>query len=99
MGERLLYASMRFVKYWLPVIVWAGMILAASGGLFSDERSGAALGALFGDYPYWLNYTIRKLSHVLAYAILGALALRAAQVDVRHPIITALVISLVVAIA
>lgn len=69
---------MRLVKLWLPVLVWAGVILSASDDSFSSGQSQGWLARLFGgEVPYGLNFTIRKLGHIVAYGILGALAWRA----------------------
>jgi hypothetical protein len=74
----LLYAAMRVVKLWLPVIVWAAIILSASTDSFSAGHSRGWFSWLFGrEIPYDLNIAIRKLGHILAYAILGGLAWRA----------------------
>ncbi len=74
----LLYAAMRFVKLWLPVIVWAAIILSASSDHFSSTQSQGWLFWLFGrEVPYELHVAIRKLGHIVAYGILGALAWRA----------------------
>ena len=69
---------MRLVKLWLPVIVWAFVILWASDDNFSSGQSSGWLARLFGgEVPYGLNFTLRKLGHIVAYGILGALAWRA----------------------
>lgn len=74
----LLYAAMRLVKLWLPVILWAAIILSASSDSFSSTQSQGWLSRLLGrEVPYELNIAFRKLGHILAYAILGALAWRA----------------------
>ena len=62
---------MRVVKTWLPVVLWAAVILFASGDSFSAEKTGAILG------PELANVAVRKLAHVVAYAILGILTWRA----------------------
>jgi hypothetical protein len=97
-GERLLYAPMRRAKVWAPVVIWAAVILLASGDLFSAAHSGDILHALLGrDIPGLIHIGLRKLAHLSAYGILGALAFRAARVDLPRPFLAAVLISLVVA--
>ena len=85
---------MRFVRTWLPVIVWAAVILSASTDSFSSGESRGWLAALIGpEMADALNIAIRKLGHIIAYGILGVLGWRA---DRR--MLIALGISLIVAI-
>jgi VanZ family protein len=78
MAEAVLYARMRVVKAWLPVLVWAGVILSAANDSFSDEQSLEWLELLFGPgVPDFLNYLVRKGAHLAEYALLAALAWRA----------------------
>lgn len=53
------------LRLWLPVLVWAGLIFALS----SIPSLGTGLGT-------W-DLVLRKLAHVVEYAILGALLQRA----------------------
>jgi VanZ family protein len=74
----LLYAAMRFVRTWLPVILWAVLIVSASTDSFSPSHSSTWLSWLLGEpVSHVLNVAFRKTGHVVAYAILGALAWRA----------------------
>lgn len=68
---------MRFIKQWLPVILWAGLILSSANDNFSADQSGSWLTRLFGEVPYVLHVAARKLTHVVVYAILAALTWRA----------------------
>ena len=69
---------MSLLRRWLPVIVWAAVILSASNDSFSSGESERFLSRLLGGpIPYALNVAIRKLGHVVAYAILGLFAWRA----------------------
>jgi VanZ family protein len=78
MSGAVLYAAMRFVKSCLPVIVWAAVILSASTDTFSSSHSYGWLATIIGpEMAIALNITIRKLGHVVAYAILGLLGWRA----------------------
>jgi VanZ family protein len=67
-----------FLRYWLPLILWAVVILSASSGGFSSENSGRWLRLFFaGDVPDLVHFAIRKAAHVVEYAILAALGWRA----------------------
>jgi VanZ family protein len=69
---------MQFVRRWLPVLLWAAVILSASNDSFSAERSGGWFRAVFGfELPYAIHMFVRKASHIIEYSILGALAWRA----------------------
>jgi VanZ family protein len=69
---------MRFVRTWLPVIVWAAVILSASTDSFSSDESRGWLAPVLGsDLASALNIVFRKAGHVVSYAILGILARRA----------------------
>jgi VanZ family protein len=67
----------RALKLWLPVVLWAGLILSSANDHFSAAESGGLLTSLFGEVPYVLHVILRKLSHVVAYGVLGALVWRA----------------------
>jgi VanZ family protein len=74
-----------FLKYWLPVFIWLGVIFAGSTEIFSAEQTSRYL------VPFlrWLNPQIspdrinaihsalRKLGHLIEYAIMAALFWRA----------------------
>lgn len=69
---------MRLLKLWLPVIVWTIVILWASNDTFSSGQSRGWLSMLVGqEVAEGVNIAIRKLGHVVAYGILGALTWRA----------------------
>ena len=68
---------MRALKLWLPVVLWAGLILSSANDHFSAAESGGWLRSLFGEVPYVLHVILRKLSHAVAYGVLGGLAWRA----------------------
>lgn len=84
---------MRFVRTWVPVIVWSALILSASTDSFASGESRGWLASVVGpEMADALNIVIRKFGHVVAYAILGILAWRA---DRR--LIVAIGIALIVA--
>lgn len=69
---------MRFVRTWLPVIVWSAVILSASTDSFSSDESRAWLAPVLGTgLASALNIVFRKFGHIAVYAILGILARRA----------------------
>jgi VanZ family protein len=74
-----------FLKYWLPVFIWLGLIFAGSTEIFSAEQTSRYL------VPFlrWLDpqisistiaaihFALRKLGHLTEYAILAAFLWRA----------------------
>lgn len=75
----------RLLTYWLPPIIWAGVILSASTDAFSSSNSsgwleritallGHPLTPSMGDL---VNHVIRKIAHLAEYGILSALSFRA----------------------
>jgi VanZ family protein len=70
-----------YLKYWLPVMVWAAVIFSASTDALSSPRTSRIIGPIL----LWLNpdispetiervqWVARKTAHVLEYAILGVL--------------------------
>ena len=68
---------MRLLKQWLPAVLWAAVILLSANDDFSADNTGGWLSRLFGEVPYVLHVAVRKLAHVVVYAILAALAWRA----------------------
>ncbi len=76
----------RAVRYWLPPILWAGVILWASGDAFSAEHTGSILQAivtairgrpLSPEQFATVHFLIRKAAHLTEYGILGGLLFRA----------------------
>lgn len=67
----------RLLQRWLPVVVWAAIILSAANDEFSDEQTQGWLTRLFGAVPPLLNMVLRKGGHIVAYGILALLAWRA----------------------
>jgi VanZ family protein len=74
-----------FVRYWLPVVLWAALIFSASSDAGSSGRTSRFIRPLL----LWLKpdlsdtavdgavYVIRKAAHVAEYAVLAALLWRA----------------------
>ncbi len=86
---------MRRTLLWLPVIVWAAVILSSSNDSFSASESRGWLTTIFGrEVPYAVNFMIRKTAHVVVYGILAALAWRA-----EKRVSVAMIVALFVAVA
>ena len=84
---------LRFLKAWLPVAIWAAILLSAANDTFSDDHTRHWLERMLQrDIPEVINAAFRKGGHVVAYSILGLLAWRA-----RRSIPVALAIPLIVA--
>ena len=80
-----------FLKYWLPFLIWLGVIFAGSTDVFSTEQTSRYL------VPFlrWLepqislstiaaiHFGLRKLGHLTEYAILAAFLWRALR-NVRN---------------
>ena len=74
-----------FLKYWLPVFIWIGIIFAGSTDIFSTQQTSRYL------VPFlrWLDpqisistiaaihFALRKLGHLIEYAVLAAFLWRA----------------------
>jgi VanZ family protein len=77
----------RIVIDWLPVAIWAVVILHAAGPAFDGNHTGSVIERIFAAIGLPLSITagevvntiIRKLAHLTEYAILGTLAFRAVR--------------------
>ena len=85
---------MRTLSAWLPVVLWAAIILSAANDQFSDKKTESWLDRLFGRVRPEVNTIMRKSAHVAEYAILSLLAWRA-----RRTVAVPLLICLAVACA
>lgn len=73
-----------FGKYWVPVLVWMGLIFVLSTDLGSARRTSRFIGPLLRwvwpavteEQIGWTKMAVRKTGHVTGYAILGILCLR-----------------------
>ena len=80
------------VKYWLPILLWFGLIFVASGDTNSAQRSSRLIGPLL----HWLfpdlsEETIghvilfaRKCAHLTVYGVLALLYWRAFRQPVKN---------------
>lgn len=85
---------MRLLFLWLPVVLWAAIILSAANDQFSDKKTEGWLDRLFGRVRPEINALMRKSAHVVEYAVLSLLAWRA-----RRTWLVPLAICLAVAVA
>ncbi|MFZ5559690.1 MAG: VanZ family protein [Patescibacteria group bacterium] len=79
----------KFSKYWLPVIIWGGVIFTLSS--IPDLKSGLKE-----------DFILRKIAHILEFAILTLLLYRAIVVDeprINKAIIFSLIIALFYALS
>ncbi len=79
------------LRYWLPVVIWMGVIFFASTDLLSSNRTSRIIRPLLK----WLKpdlseealgkaqFVIRKCAHVVEYAVLAVLIWRARRVTLR----------------
>src|SRR5438034_6685904 len=75
----------RFLKYWLPVLLWLGVMFVGSTGLLSAEQTSR----FFVPFLRWLkpdisaealaqiHFVVRKLGLIFEYALLAMLLWRA----------------------
>ena len=89
----MLASASRFLKAWLPVVLWAALILSAANDEFSEAKTRGWLAQLLGSAPKIVNTIARKSGHVVAYGILALLGWRA-----RRSVFLALFIAVAVAI-
>lgn len=75
------------IRYWLPAAAWSVALLLFSGSSASSEHSGAWLRWILArttgpldpaDFAI-LNMAVRKVAHLVAYGLLGALDFRAVR--------------------
>ena len=73
-----------FLKYWLPVLVWLGLIFIGSTDLMSAEHTSRIIGPILrwfnpgisGQKIMQVQFFVRKVGHVSEYAILAMLLWR-----------------------
>jgi len=81
----------RFIKCWLPVLIWMALIFSGSTDLMSSQRTSRIIGPLV----HWMLpslpeetvgqvvFVVRKMAHVTEYAILAMLVWRALRRPVK----------------
>jgi VanZ family protein len=74
-----------FANYWLPVLLWMGIIFSASGDSASFQHSSRIIGPLMrwlfphlsDDAVHAIVVSVRKCAHLAEYAVLALLLWRA----------------------
>lgn len=82
----------RYLRYWLPVVSWMGVIFWMSTGTFSAENTSSIiepvlrflLPSISPQAVDTIHGVIRKCGHVTEYFILGLLLFRAFRGDSRE---------------
>ena len=77
-----------FFKYWFPILIWAGFIFYLSS--IPDLKS-----------ELEQDFILRKIAHILEYAILSFLLLRAIgiQSDIKKTALLSIIISILYAVS
>jgi len=81
------------LRHWLPVILWAALILSASSDTFSSTQSNGWATRFLGlDLPEIVHILVRKLAHIIEYSVLAYLAWRAHR-TMAVPLLIAVVVA------
>ena len=80
-----------FLKYWLPMLIWLGLIVIGSTDLMSAEHTSRIIGPVLRSFNpdisaetiAQIQFVVRKTAHVMEYAILAALLWRGLRAGVR----------------
>jgi len=80
-------ATYKFLRYWLPALLWLSLIASTSSNAFSWENTGSILEWLLSalslrlspEHLYLLHFSIRKAAHFTEYLIMSFLWYRAGQ--------------------
>jgi VanZ family protein len=92
---------------WLLVVAWATVIWTLSSAAFSATATESVIVTLLRlivpdlgpEVAERINFLVRKSAHLSEYAVLGALALRAAALDWRGSRLPAVALVVVIAVA
>src|SRR5438270_1862674 len=82
----------KFLKYWLPIVIWLILIFVGSTDLMSAEHTSRIIGPILrwlhpGISPARIEqvqFVIRKTAHVSEYAVLSLLIFRAVANTTRQ---------------
>ncbi len=77
----------KLIRYWLPVLVWAAIIIQATGRTFDAPHTSAWLASLLRDIGLHVshqtlqsvNTVLRKAGHLTAYGIMALISFRAVR--------------------
>lgn len=80
-------SAQKFLRYWLPALLWLSLIASTSSNAFSWENTGIVLQWLLSAlsielsarHVYLLHFLIRKAAHFTEYLIMSFLWYRAGQ--------------------
>lgn len=94
---------LRFVKYWMPAIIWMALIFIGSTDVLSAEHTSRFLVPFLrwlDPHISWaalneIQTAIRKLGHLMEYAILAALLWRGLRNGMQRPMSILFAIALV----
>jgi VanZ family protein len=94
---------LRFVKYWMPAILWMALIFIGSTDVLSAEHTSRFLVPLLrwlDPHISWatlnqIQIGIRKLGHLTEYAILAALFWRGLRSGIQRPMLTLFAVVLI----
>jgi VanZ family protein len=87
--------TVRFLKFWLPVVIWMLVIFSASTGAGRPQNTSRFLRPLLHIFKPDLtdeqfekvHYAIRKTGHFVEYAVLGLLLWRALRTEKKFGIL------------
>lgn len=82
----------RFLKYWLPLMVWMAVIFEASTGLGTTQHSSRIVEPILRwlmpnisqESMDFIHYYVRKTAHFTEYAILGILIWRVVRSNPKY---------------
>jgi VanZ family protein len=77
----------KLIYYWLPVVVWAAIIIQATGRRFDAPHTSGWLATFLSDIGLHIadqtlqlfNAVLRKAGHLTAYAIMALVSFRAVR--------------------
>ena len=95
-----------FARYWLPPLAWMALIWAVSSDLGSADHSAGPFAWIFSALFPWVtppqielaHVVVRKLGHMVEYAILAALWLRTLYAGRRLPFTSSARLALAISI-
>ncbi len=91
-GAQQKMSFIRYLKYWIPVLLWMIFIFWMSTATFSEKNSASTVGAvlrllmpsILPEVIDMIQWAVRKLGHVAEYFLLGFLLFRAFRGDSKE---------------